>query len=127
MYVPTRLGSIRQTRATRAANQQTREAQRVSEGMYLKLPNIARIAWVRPAVVCHRACSLDPDARVKVKHGFTPQQAWPREDGREVNARELNDVRRQLQSKDMAGARLQETVTSLEALQQAKETLLYPQ
>ena len=79
LYVPVRLenikrlGSIRQTRATRTANQQTQEVQKVSKGLYVKLPNIARIAWVKPTVIHHKACSLGPDAQVRIKLGLALQ------------------------------------------------------
>ena len=62
MYVSTRSGSIRRTRALQTANQQTREVQGASKGRYLKLPNIARVALVRPRIVRHRSYNLDSDA-----------------------------------------------------------------
>ena len=80
MYVPTRLGSIkqlgsiRQTRATRAANQWTLEVQRVSKGIYLKFPNISKIFFVRPLVVCHLACSMNLGAQPKLKSDSYPSK-----------------------------------------------------
>ena len=56
LYVPIRrgnikrLGSISQTWATSSVNQLTQEVQKTSKGLYVKLPNIAKIVQVKPTV-----------------------------------------------------------------------------
>ena len=81
LYVPIRwgnvkrLGSVRQTWATSMNNQLTREVQRASKGLYVKLPNITKIAWVTWATIHNKACSLGPDAQVRVRLGPVRQLA----------------------------------------------------
>ena len=127
MYMPTRLESIRQTRATRAANQQTLEVRRASTGIYLKFPNISKTSVKRPSVVHHLACSLNLGAQVKVKIGLILQQVMQGQDGRKANFSELDGVRIQLQFKDTSNATPQETVACPEVLQCLKEMPLHQQ
>ena len=72
LYVPIRwgnikrLGSIRQTWATSTVNQLTREVQKTSKELYVKLPNIAKKARVKPTLIPNKACSLGPDPQVRM-------------------------------------------------------------
>ena len=86
----------------------------------MKLPNIAKIAWVKQAIIRNKACSLGPDAQGRVRLGLARQPA-KRED---TNVEQTGNSWKQLQFKDMTSVRTQETAGSRETPRQEGKTLL---
>ena len=90
----------------RTANQQILEVQGVSKGIYLKLPNISKIFFMKPLVVHDLSCNINLGAQFNFETGLIPQKVMQDKDGRRTNFSELDGVRIQLHSKDVSHAML---------------------
>ena len=101
---------------TRTANRQILEVQGVSKGIYLKLPNISKIFFVKLLVVHNLSCDIDLGAQFNFETGLIPQKVMEDEGGRRTSFSELDGVRIQLHSKDVSHAMLPETVNDPEFL-----------
>ena len=56
----------------------------------MKLPNIARIAWVKLTVIRNKACSIGPDAQVRIKLGLALQPVKQEDDKGETNIKQVS-------------------------------------
>ena len=81
----------------------------------MKLPNIAKIARVKLTVIRNKACSIGPDAQVRIRLGLALQPA---------NVEQTSNSQKQMQFNNMADARTKETAVSKETSQQEEEPLL---
>ena len=86
----------------RTANQQILEVQGVSKGIYLKLPNIAKLFFMKPLVVHNLSCDINLGAQFNFETGFIPQKVMQDKDGRRTNFSELDGVQIPLHSKDVS-------------------------
>ena len=64
----------------RAANKQSLEIQGVSQGIYLKFPNIAKVFFVKPLVVRNLSCNLNLGAQFNYRTEFVPQEVVARQE-----------------------------------------------
>ena len=110
----------------RTANWQILEVQGVSKGLYLKLPNISKIFFVKPLVVHNLSCDINLGAQFNFETGFIPQKVMQDEDGRRNNFRELDRVRIQLHCKDVSHATLRKTLTHPEFLRCLDKNHIWP-
>ena len=78
----------------------------------MKLPNIAKIARVKQAIICNKPCSLGPDAQVRVRLGPARQSA-KRED---INIEQTGNGWKQMQFKNTTSVRTHNTASSKETL-----------
>ena len=81
----------------------------------MKLPNIAKIARVKLTVIRNKACSIGPDAQVRIRLGLALQPA---------KVEQTSNSQKQMQFNNTADARTKETAVSKETSQQEEEPLL---
>ena len=90
----------------------------------MKLPNIAKIAQVKLTVIRNKACSIGPDAQVRIRLGLALQPAKREDNKGETNVEQTSNSQKQMQFNNTADARTQETAVSKETSQQEEEPLL---
>ena len=113
-----------QTRRTdiraRSANKQALQIVGVSEGIYLRIPGVIKVFFIRPLVVHNLSCNLNLGAQFNFKTGLIPQIVQVTEDGKKISCVRLGKVYIELQRQDVTIRELRKIVKDNEFVRSLK-------